>query len=154
MCFNLKACHIAEFVLDPLEAVSHTCFKLSFHCQNIIRLDSLLPLKLWIIWCNKTTSLITWTIKIIWVGPFSESKFSVRTRIFRKWLAFFHDQKHTCFTKKPSLYYLSLSHCMKQEMFVLHEEKMRQAGFGILRREGLSHDHVWWHPMCHVGSMF
>lgn len=37
---------IAELVLDPLETVSYTTFKLSLHCQYIIGLDPLLPLKL------------------------------------------------------------------------------------------------------------
>jgi hypothetical protein len=31
---------------------------------------------------------------------------------------------------------------MKQEIFVLHEEKMREASCEILIREDLSHDHV------------
>jgi hypothetical protein len=40
---------------------------------------------------------------------------------------------------------------MKQEIFVLHEEKMREASCEILIREDLSHDQVWWHHMCNVG---
>ena len=40
--------NVAELVLDPLEAVSDTCFKLSLHCQHIIGLDSLLSLEFWI----------------------------------------------------------------------------------------------------------
>jgi len=153
MWFNLRASHsshaipnIAELVLDPLEAVSYTTFKLSFHCQHIIGLDSLLPFKLWIIWCRKSTSLITWSIEIIWVGPFTVSKFSVRTRVFRKWLAFLHHKKKSTLVSKKQPSFWSLSLHETWNVCITWRESCE-----VLRRKDLSHDHVWWHPMCDVG---
>jgi len=80
------AANISKLVLDPLEAVSDTSFKLSLHSEDVVGLDSLLPLELWIVCCTKPSSLLEWPVEIVGVWSFCEPKFIVGA-----WVIFLHD---------------------------------------------------------------